>query len=159
MQPSVLWANARVVQTCRDRETFQDLPIIILQQIGPVAVQNAWAAAGQGCAMFHFLVNALTACFDADDIDAVIVQERKEQTHRVGSATDGRDHGIGQTALAFLGGELLTHLFADNGLKITHHRRIRVWACNRTDAIEGILDVCHPIAQRIIHRVFQRAAT
>ena len=59
---------------------------------------------------------------------------------------------------AFLLGQLPAHLLADDRLEVADHRRIGVRAGHGADAIERVADVGHPVAQRVVHRVLQRAA-
>ncbi|EKD60025.1 MAG: hypothetical protein ACD_54C00985G0001 [uncultured bacterium] len=109
--------------------------------------------------MLHPRINPLAARLDADDVHRRIIEERVEQPHRVRATADRRNHRIGQTTLAFLFGQLPAHFLADDALEIAHHRRVRMRPRHRADAIEGVAHVGHPIAQRIVHRVFQRATT
>ena len=51
---------------------------------------------------------------------------------------------------------LLARLAADDGLEIAHHHRIRMRPGDGADAIESRADIGHPVAQRLVHRVFQR---
>ena len=44
---------------------------------------------------------------------------------------------------------------ADDALEIAHHRRIGVRAGDGADAVEGVVDVGDPVAQRLVHRVLQ----
>src|SRR5690606_17494773 len=99
-----------------DRETFEDLAVGILQQIGPVAVQHTRPAAGETGAVLHALVHALATGFDADDADGRVVEEGEEETHRVRPTADGGNDGIGKAALALLFRQLPAHLLADDRL-------------------------------------------
>ena len=47
-------------------------------------------------------------------------------------------------------------LVADHALEVAHHHRIGVRAGGRADAVEGVGDVGHPVAQGLVHRVLQR---
>ena len=77
-----------------------------------------------------------------------------EQPHRVRAAADAGDERIRQPAL---GGEhLLARLVADDRLEIAHHHRIRMRAGDGADAIERRVDIGHPVAQRLVHRVLER---
>jgi hypothetical protein len=51
---------------------------------------------------------------------------------------------------------LLAHLVADHALEIAHHGRIGMRARDRADAIERVVHVRHPVAQRLVHRVLER---
>ncbi len=48
-------------------------------------------------------------------------------------------------------------LVADHALEIAHHRGIGMRARRRADAIERVGDIGDPVAQRLVHRVLQRA--
>ena len=54
---------------------------------------------------------------------------------------------------------LRARFVADDGLEVPYHRGIGVGARDRADAVECILHIGHPVAQRVIHCVFQCAAT
>jgi hypothetical protein len=109
--------------------------------------------------MLHPVVHALAARLDPDDPHALVVEERVEQPHRVRPAADRRDDRVGQAALASCIGQLPAHFLADDRLEIAHHRRIGVRPRHRADAVEGVAHVGHPVAQRVVHRILQRAAT
>src|SRR5579859_1843791 len=87
MQPRMLGADAGIVEAGTDRVCLDDLPVIILQKIGAVAVQHAGAPAGQTRGMFAGL-DAVPAGLDADQSHGGIIEEWMEQTHRIGAATD-----------------------------------------------------------------------
>ena len=63
---------------------------------------------------------------------------------------------VGQPPLALE--HLRPRLLADDRLEVAHHRRIGMRPGHRADAVEGVADVGHPVAQRLVHRVLQRAA-
>src|SRR5438067_1542894 len=65
LQPGVLGTDARVVQAGRDRVGLDDLAVLVLQQVGAVAVQDAREAGAQRRRMLA-AVNALARRLDAD---------------------------------------------------------------------------------------------
>ena len=75
MQPGMLWPDAGIIQTCGYREPFEDLTIVVLQQVGAVAMQHAGATASQGRTMLHLVVDAFAACLNPDDIDLFVGHE------------------------------------------------------------------------------------
>ncbi len=77
-----------------------------------------------------------------------------EQADGVGAAADAGHQRIRQTAFALE--DLRARFAADDALKIAHHFRIGVRAGGRADAIKRVGDIGDPIAQRFVHRVFQR---
>jgi hypothetical protein len=52
LEPGVLRANARIIEAGRNRMRLDDLAVFILQQIGPIAVQNARTPAVSEAACF-----------------------------------------------------------------------------------------------------------
>ena len=159
MQPGMLRPDAGIVEARADRKPFEDLPIQILQQIGPVAVQHPRTPPGQTGAMLHPVIDTLAARLDPDDVHRRIVKERMEQPHRVRPAANRRDQRVGQPPRTLLLGHLPANLAADDGLEIPHHRRVGMRPRHRADAIERIAHIGHPVAQGVVHRVLQRAAT
>ena len=78
-----------------------------------------------------------------------------EHADGIGAAADAGDHQIGQPAFALQ--HLGAGLVADHGLKIAHHRGIGMRARRRADDVERVVDIGDPVAQRLVHRVLQRA--
>ena len=153
MQPGMLRPDARIIQPGADRVRLDDLPVIVLQQIGAVAVQHARPPAGQARGMLAGL-DAVPARLHADQPHRRIIEERMEQPHRVRSAADARHRGIRQPALGFL--QLRLGFLADHRLEVAHHHRIRMRAGDGADQVIGVLDIGDPVAQRLVHRVLQR---
>ena len=54
---------------------------------------------------------------------------------------------------------LRARLVADHGLEIAHHPRIGMRPRRGADDVERVVDVGDPVAQRLVHRVLQRART
>ena len=100
-------------------------------------------------------LDAVPGGLDADELDLAILDERIEDTHRVGAAADAGDDGVWQRA------DRVEHLRArfppDDRLKIADHHRVRVHADDRADDVEGVLDVGDPVADRLVGRVLERA--
>ena len=78
-----------------------------------------------------------------------------KQPHRVGAAADAGDQRIRQAAFGLL--HLRARLVADDRLEIAHHHRIGMRARDRADAVERVVHVGDPVAQRLVHRILQRA--
>ena len=78
-----------------------------------------------------------------------------EQADGVRAAADAGDQQIGQPLLALQ--QLRARLLADHGLKIAHHRRIGMRAGSRADDVERVVHIRDPVAQRLVHRVLERA--
>jgi hypothetical protein len=68
---------------------------------------------------------------------------------------DTGDAGGGQAALRVE--DLCPRLAADDRLQLAHHRRVRMRAGHRADEVVGVADVGHPVAQRLVHGVLERA--
>ncbi len=54
---------------------------------------------------------------------------------------------------------LLARLAADDRLEIAHHGRVRMRPRHRADAIERVVHIGDPVAQRLVHRILQRLGT
>ena len=78
-----------------------------------------------------------------------------EQAHRVGAAADRRHQRIGQPALA--GQHLAPGFVADHRLEVAHHGGIGMRPGDGADAVEGILDIGDPVAQRLVQGVLEGA--
>ena len=94
-------SDARIVEPGGDGMAVQNLPVLCLQQVGPVAVQHAGLAAGQGRAVLAGF-DPVAGGLDADDADVVVIQERMEQAHGVGTAADAGDQTVRAAAFGFL---------------------------------------------------------
>ena len=147
--------TAGIVETGRDRVAFEDLPVVVLQEIRAVAVQHAGTAAVHGGRVPVRHLEAVTARFHAEDLHALVVEERVEQAHGVGAAADAGDERVGQAALGLH--HLLAHLPADHRLEVAHHLRIGMRPRYRADDVVGVAHVRHPVAQRLVHGVLQGA--
>ncbi len=78
---------------------FVDLAVFVHQQISAIAVQHAGPAAGDGSGV-HAGIEAVAGRLDAENFDPDVVEERMEQAHGVGAATDAGDQRIRQPASA-----------------------------------------------------------
>ena len=100
VQEGVLRPDARIVETGRDRVGVDDLAVLVLQQVGAVAVQDAGLAAGER-GRVHAGLDAMAAGFDADHPDALVFEEGMEQADGVRAAADAGDQRIRQAAFGF----------------------------------------------------------
>ena len=100
-------------------------------------------------------LHAVPGGLDADEADAVVVEERMEDAHRVRAAADAGDHRIGQAA--FLLDALALGFLADHGLEVAHQLRIGMRAGDGADDVEGILDIGDPVAHRLVQRILEGA--
>ena len=78
-----------------------------------------------------------------------------EQADGVGAAADSGDDGVGQPA--FLFEDLRARLDADHRLEVAHQFRVGMRPGRGADHVIGVLDIGHPVAQRLVHRVLQCA--
>src|SRR3546814_8854686 len=96
MQPGMFGADAGIVESGGDAVRLGDLTVLVLEQIGFVAVEDAGAAAGEAGGVAP--VEPFARGLDADDLDPRIVEEGMEQADRVGAAADRGDQHVGQAA-------------------------------------------------------------
>src|SRR5690606_35620903 len=101
VQPGVLGADAGVVEAGGNRVGVDDLPVVVLQQEGAVAVQHAGGTAVHAAGVLAG-VDAVAGGFHADDLHGGVIQERVEQADGVGAAADAGDQAVGQTAFLLL---------------------------------------------------------
>ena len=100
-------------------------------------------------------VDAVAAGLQADQPHALVGHERGEDADRVGAAADAGQDGVGQPALPLE--HLLAGLVADHPLEVADHRRERVRPGDGAEDVVRRLDVGHPVAERLVDRVLERA--
>ncbi len=108
-------------------------------------------------------VHALTCRLDADQSSAFMRDVGVKNPHRIATTANAGDHRVGLAAgraTEFLDQRrhLLQAFLADDALEVAHHRRIRVRAGHGADDVEGVLDVRHPVAHRLIQGILERLA-
>ena len=134
-QPGMFRPDAGIIEARRDGMALQDLPVVVHQEIGAVAMEHAGLAAGQGGRVAIGLGQAVARRFNAEDLHGGVVEEGMEQADGVGAPANGCDQRIRQAP--FGGHHLLAHLVADHALEIAHHHGIGVRASGGADAVEG----------------------
>ena len=155
MQPGVFRPDARIIQPCRNRMAFSNLAIIIHQQISPIAMQYSRLATRDRSGMLLF--QTVSCRLNANDLDVPVIEEGMEQAHGIGATANCRNQRVRQTAFALQ--HLLPGFASDHRLKIPHHFRIGRRACHCANAIKGVFNIRHPIAQGFIESILQRART
>src|SRR3546814_19832304 len=91
--------DAGIIEAGRDAVRLGDLPVLVLEQVGAVAVQYAGLAAREGGGMLA--LQSFARRFDADHLDLRIVQAGVEQADGVRDAADRRDTHAAQAASQF----------------------------------------------------------
>src|SRR6185437_11235339 len=97
VEPGVLGADARVVETGGDRMRFGNLAVAVHQQVGAVAVQHAGLSAGNRSSVLT-TGDAVAGGFDAVNLDAGFVEKGMEKAHGIGATADAGDERIRQPA-------------------------------------------------------------
>src|ERR1700733_2632787 len=90
VEPRVLGPNARIIEAGGYRVRFVDLPVLVHEKIGAVAVQDAGPSAGDRRRMFTAF-EPMTGRLDAVNFYAALIEKRMEQTHGVRAAADAGD--------------------------------------------------------------------
>ena len=119
-------------------------------------MEDAQASAVDGRGMLARR-NALAARLDADELHVLVVEEAREETHRVRTAADAGNRLVRKTSELFEA--LATRLVADHALEVTDHVRIRIGPRHRADHVERVVAVGDPVAERFVHRVLERRRT
>ena len=153
-EPRVLGPDARVVQAGRDRVGFDGLPVLVLEDEGSRAVQDAGAAALDRGGMARG-VDPVAGGLDAVEPHAFVIEEGVEHADRVRAAADARDDGIREPA--DLVEELRARLFADDLLEVAHHRGERMRSRRRAEDVVRRLDARDPVAVRVVDGVLEGA--
>ena len=101
--------------------------------------------------------NAFAGGFHTHHVHAVVVDEGKEQSHRIGAAADTGHQEVRQTIFQFLA--LRFGFVADDPLEIAHQHGIGMRAGDAADDVVGVVDVGYPIAHGFVHGVLEGAGT
>ena len=101
-------------------------------------------------------VQPLPGRLHADQPDARLADEPRQQADRVRAAADAGDGHVRQAALH--GDELRGGLVADDPLEVAHQRRVGMRPDRGTEHVVGGGDVRDPVAHRLVDRVLERGA-
>ena len=91
---------------------------------------------------------------DADELDAVVVDEGGKRPDRVRAAADARDDARGQRALGLE--DLRARLGADHALQVSYECGVGRGADGRADHVVRALHVADPVANRLGGRLLER---
>ena len=92
VESRVFGADGGVVESGGDGVGEGDLAVVILQDVGVGALQNAWCATTEARGVIAEVRTAATG-FDADEANVFVRDKFEKCTDRVGAATDaGDDH-------------------------------------------------------------------
>src|SRR5512135_1351785 len=116
----------------------RDLPVFILQHEGACSVHDAYASPGwiTEASSVPARINAVPACFDADQLDGFVVHERTENTDGIGPASHAGDNSVWQPSC--IGKHLFPRLAADHRLELADHGRVGVRPKGRAKQVMGI---------------------
>src|SRR3984893_7047399 len=132
------------------------LPSRILQQVGVGSLQHARRTTVKTGGMFAQTL-AAPAGLDADELHPLFLEELMEDANRIRAAANAGDNRARQFAFDFE--DLRARLAADAFMKIANHPRVRMSAQHAAEQIVSCTSVDHPIAHRLVDRVFQRTRT
>ena len=104
---------------------MRDLAVVVREHVALAAVQHADPAGAERGGVSAGR-DALARRLDADQPDAGVADERREQPDGVRAAADSRDARIRQPVGG--GQHLCARLAADHTLQIAHHPRVRIAA-------------------------------
>ena len=120
------------------------------------ALQHAQATTGETCGMFARLDGAATG-FDADQLDAGLVEVLKERSDGIRTTADARHDGVGQAV--FGANHLLLRLNRNDAVEIANHHRVGMRTISRAQNIMRVAHIGHPIAHGLVDGLFQRSLT
>ena len=161
LQKRMLGAHAGVVQTRAHAVRFGDLAVVVLQDVGAIAVQHAGASHLQRARMLA-RIHAFASGFHADQAGVFVRNVGVEDAHGVAATAHAGDHRIGLLLCHLQAFEHLGHLrqalFADHTLEVAHHHGVRMRARHGADDVEGVVHIGHPVAHGLVQGVFERFA-
>ena len=134
---------------------FDDLAVVVADDIGAVAMQHARAARNQRRRVAAGL-DAVARGFGADQAHAAIVEESMEDADGVAAAAHAGGDGVGQAAV--VGQHLAPRLVANHRVEVTHQLRVRMRPGDGADDVEGVAHVGDPVAHGFVERVLERLA-
>ena len=158
LEVGVLGADAGIVEAGRDRVRLDDLAVR-----RPAAGRCGCRAARRGCRRC-----SEAACLPlsrpspaaSTPISARLLVRRCRDRRCPSRCCRRRRRRPPRRAGAPIISGICTQAFvADHALEVAHHRRVRMRAGDGADDVEGVLDVGHPVAQRLVERVLQRLAS
>jgi len=103
LHPGVFGADTGIVQAGRDRMGVGNLPVLVLQKVGQVAVQYTGRPGAERCCMSAG-INAVSGRFDTDHADILVLDERIEQTESVAAACPQASIGLDSQTMIASGG-------------------------------------------------------
>ena len=161
VQKRVLRAHAGIVQAGADAVRLRHLAVVVLQNIGPVAMQHTGAAALYGCRMLAAL-QSRAGCFHPDQAGVGVGDIGVKNPHGVAAAAHAGHHRVGLFVRGLHLRQHGRHLFyaflADHALEVAHHHGVRVGAGHGTDDVEGVVHIGYPVAHGLIQCVLERFA-
>ena len=122
LEEGVLRTHRGIVQAGGDGVGLLDLAVLVLEDVGVGAVEDARGASRQRGAVLAG-VEAQTARLDAHHAHARVVHELVEHADGVAAGAHAGDERVGQPAL--LGQDLPARLPADDRLEVADHGRVR----------------------------------
>lgn len=148
----MLRADARVVQTGRDRVRLGDLALLVLEDVRAGAVQDARLARGQRGRVLAGL-DSVSGGLEADQADAGVRDEGVEEADGVRAAADAGRDGVGQPAGALQ--DLAAGLDADDPVEVADHGREGVRTGDRAEEVVGAVHIGDPVAERLVDGVLE----
>ena len=152
-QEAVFWSDRRIIETGRDRMGRLDLPVLIGQEKRFASLQYAEFAALEARGVASGF-DPLSAGFDPDHADVLVLEKGIEKSDRIAPATHAGHEQVGQALLAFE--DLAPRLLADHAVEVAHHHGVRMRAVGRAEDVVGRTHIGHPVAHRFVDRLLQR---
>ena len=90
LEKAMLRSDAWVVQPSGDAVGLSHLPMLVLEQVGFGAVEDAYRASDQACRVL-MAIEAQSACLDTDELHGGVFQHRMKQSDSVAAPTDASD--------------------------------------------------------------------
>ena len=148
VQPCVLWSNAGIIQSCRNRVHRCNLSVLILTEIGFHTVEHTWRSLCHCCCML-IRIDSFSCSLAADQCNFLFRNKLIEHTHCIAAAADTRQNSCRK--LSFLFQNLCLCLPSDDRLEIPHDRRKRMRSHDRAQYIVGVRYAVCPLTHRLVY--------
>src|SRR5215472_3586041 len=133
-----------------------NLAIAILQDIRISPLQHTGQATAKACRMLSQL-RATSTCLYANELYFLVANKLVEYANRIRSTAHTCNNGCRQSAFRFQ--NLLAGFTTNHGMKIAHHRGIRMRTQDAPQQVVSGANIGDPVSHRFIDRVLERART
>lgn len=150
----VLGSDGGIIEAGGDGVGIEYLAVLVLQDKGAGALENAEAATVEAGRVFAGSEAPATGLY-ADEADGGVIEKGGEYSDGVAPATDARGDEVGQAA--FLFEDLAASLDANDAVKVAHHGWVGMGAVGRAKDVVGVPDIGDPVSHGLVDGLLEGA--